>query len=80
MDTYRCTNPTHTLPMTLRPVANQTPEQRWCGEWYDCADPRCRSSLLIPSEELNAHLATQCAANASPERRRQLTMKLRAGK
>lgn len=39
-----------------------TPEQAWCGAWYDCADPRCSSSVLFPSPELRAeHLASSLA-------------------
>ena len=38
--------------MELRPASKQTPEQVWCGTWYDCADPWCRNSTLLPSAEL----------------------------
>lgn len=26
--------------------------QLWCGEWWDCNDPRCWTSALIESEAL----------------------------
>ncbi len=38
----------------LRPLLRQTPEQRFCGVWYDCT--RCGSSVLYPSKELEAEL------------------------
>lgn len=38
--------------MELRPIERQTPEQRWCGVWYDCAAPHCMSSVLLPTGEL----------------------------
>ena len=41
-------------PMVLRPIGQQTPEQRWCGTWWDCES--CRSSVLIPSPELAAQM------------------------
>lgn len=39
-------------PMTPRPVATQTAEQRWCGTWWDCET--CRSAVLEPSPEVAA--------------------------
>jgi hypothetical protein len=35
--------------MQLRPLARQTYEQQWCGVWYDCTAPQCRSSVLLAS-------------------------------
>lgn len=29
-----------------------TPEQRYCGAWYDCTAPGCSCSVLIPSKEI----------------------------
>lgn len=29
-----------------------TPEQAWCGKWFDCT--RCMSSVLLMSDELKA--------------------------
>ncbi|MBQ1048478.1 DUF45 domain-containing protein [Micromonospora sp. C51] len=49
-------------PMALR-RGPQTPEQRACGTWYDCA--QCKSSLLVPSPELRDQLDAQ-AAKADP--------------
>lgn len=43
--------------MALRPIGRQTPEQRWCGTWYDCQ--RCSSSMLLPSPQLAEELAAQ---------------------
>ena len=34
-----------------------TAEQRFCGTWFRC--PRCHSAVLLPSEELEAQLASQ---------------------
>lgn len=43
-------------PMVLR--SPQTPEQAYCGTWYDCAPGApgwtCKSSVLIPSPEIAA--------------------------
>lgn len=41
-------------PMVRRDDGTQTPEQRWCGVWFDCTDPSCRASHLVPSVELAA--------------------------
>lgn len=49
--------------MVLRPLAIQTPEQRFCGVWYDC--PRCYSTHLYASPELEAQLAEQRAESTS---------------
>lgn len=64
-------------PMVRRPLDRQTPEQRWCGLWYDCKqnEGTCGSTWLVQSPELLAHLAEQEArlalADAStPKRRR----------
>lgn len=43
--------------MVLRPLERQTPEQRWCGTWYDCQ--QCHASTLIKSEELITQLEEQ---------------------
>jgi len=47
-------------PMERRPLKGQTPEQLWCGTWYDCQHidkyggpyGKCPCTLLVPSEEL----------------------------
>jgi hypothetical protein len=46
-------------PMILRPGG--TPEQRWCGTWYECAPVQsgCRSAVLYPSPELTDALEVQ---------------------
>jgi len=36
--------------MELRPQHRQTPEQKFCGTWYDCL--RCGSGELFPSPAL----------------------------
>ena len=41
-------------PLALRPDGRQTPEQRWCGTWYDCL--KCNYSLLLESRELKDFL------------------------
>lgn len=46
--------------MVLRdPPGGHTPEQRWCGTWYDCPPGQfhCRSSVLLPSPDLRAPYA-----------------------
>lgn len=47
----------HENGLVLRPLSRQTPEQRFCGIWYDC--PHCHFSKLIPSKGLLAQLAAQ---------------------
>jgi hypothetical protein len=48
-------------PMALRPLSKQSPEQIWCGTWYDCppgaAAYHCSASALVPSAELAAQNA-----------------------
>ena len=44
-------------PMERRPRRGQTPEQRYCGDWWDCRNPGCTSAVLVPSPELIAWLA-----------------------
>ena len=34
-----------------------TPEQAWCGKWFDCT--RCMSSVLMMSDELKAIYVAQ---------------------
>ena len=46
-----CATPGHG-PMEPRDLTAQTYEQMWCGVWYDCTHPQCRSSVLIKSPEL----------------------------
>ncbi len=48
MEIPRC--PEHGEPMAYRPAG--TPEQAFCGTWYDCHHPGCTCSVLIPSREL----------------------------
>jgi hypothetical protein len=38
--------------MGLREIKFQTPEQRYCGVWYDCLYPGCSCSTLMPSSEI----------------------------
>lgn len=45
---------THGIQMVLRPLVHQTPEQKFCGAWYDC--PACTSTVLFQSPELRAQL------------------------
>src|SRR5690606_23509616 len=49
-------NPDHG-PLEPRPLERQTPEQKWCGTWFDCT--RCSSSVLVPSPELTKFLEEQ---------------------
>jgi hypothetical protein len=66
-----CCNEDCGLPMEERPASRMTPEQAWCGTWYD--HPRSTlcgqgwSSVLIPSPALQAQLAEQRAAVAARE-------------
>lgn len=41
-------------PMVARSETHLSPEQRWCGQWWDCAPSpgMCTSSILIPSRKL----------------------------
>jgi len=39
--------------------ANPSKDAKFCGVWYDCAEPGCSCSTLLPSKELMAFLATQ---------------------
>lgn len=57
----RPTCTTHGGYMVLRPLSRQTREQRWCGVWYDCPEPRCWSSVLYQSPELAAQNAEMTA-------------------
>ena len=38
--------------MELRPLTRQTPEQQYCGTWYDCISPGCCGTILLPSVEI----------------------------
>ena len=44
-------------PLELRPTAHQTPEQLWCGIWFDC--PHRDYFVLQPSAALLAQLDEQ---------------------
>jgi hypothetical protein len=47
--------------LIVRPLERQTPEQRWCGTWYDC--PVCHYSVLVLSAELQAQYDALAARN-----------------
>lgn len=55
---------THKIPMV--PRAPGTPEQKWCGQWFQCPDGRCTNSALIPSPDLEASLAEQRRRASQP--------------
>jgi len=38
-------------------MTHATYEQQFCGEWYDCEEPCCSCSILLPSKELEEQLA-----------------------
>lgn len=40
----------------MRPREDPSPEQAWCGAWYDCPVRNCHSSVLVPSAALLAQL------------------------
>ena len=42
--------PVHGCDMVYREPG--TPEQEFCGTWYDCGYERCAISTLIPSESI----------------------------
>lgn len=44
MELPKCSE--HGIYMVLRPLACQTPEQKFCGAWYDC--PACTQTVLLP--------------------------------
>jgi hypothetical protein len=46
--------------MELRP--NYTPEQAFCGTWYQCTGQRCLNSVLMPSPGLLTQLDQQRVA------------------
>ena len=48
MELPKC--PTHGTGMIFRPA--KTPEQAFCGAWYECAEPGCYCTVLIPTKEL----------------------------
>lgn len=73
MELPRC--PVHGCQLEYRP--GRTPEQRFCGTWYDCPYPGCAHSVLFPSEELQEiyraayrKKATERVGAAAAERRR----------
>lgn len=47
----KCPNLEHG-ELQLRPLQGQTYEEKYCGVWYDCKEPGCKCSVLIPSQEL----------------------------
>jgi hypothetical protein len=51
--------PAHGYLALRDPPGGWTPEQRWCGTWYDCT--RCTSGVLYPSRALREQLAAQAA-------------------
>ena len=55
----QCRAHNHTQDMALRALMHQTREQKYCGVWYDC--PRCTSSVLFQSRQLQAQSAAQRA-------------------
>lgn len=52
MELPRCPSDDSHGYLELRPLSRQTPEQQWCGVWYDCL--RCKSSVLFQSAQLQA--------------------------
>ena len=55
----RCPNTVCGRPMVQRCNNGRgaTPEQAFCGVWWDC--PYCRTTVLFPSPELTLHLRQQ---------------------
>jgi hypothetical protein len=51
---FRC--PQHG-PLVLRPKEHQTPEQLWCGTWYDCVQRDY--TVLVHGDELDRQLDEQ---------------------
>ena len=60
----RCPNQLCARPMVQRSNrgAGSTPEQAFCGAWWDCS--YCWTAVLFPSPELTAHLTAQRATLA----------------
>lgn len=50
MELPKCSE--HGIYMVLRPLACQTPEQKFCGAWYDC--PACTQTVLFIGGYKNA--------------------------
>jgi hypothetical protein len=68
MERPKCNQDGHGY-MELRPINQQTPEQKFCGVWYDCL--RCGSSVLFQSPELIKQLSemsSNAEAQLPPER------------
>lgn len=42
--------PTHGTTMSYKKA--ETPEQDFCGAWYECLEPGCHCSAVIMSKEL----------------------------
>lgn len=51
MELPSCPNSEHG-EMIARKILGQTQEQRYCGAWYDCKEPGCANSVLIPAKEI----------------------------
>jgi hypothetical protein len=58
--------PTHKIQMVPR-APGGTPEQKWCGQWFDCPEGRCLNTGLINSPELEASLAEQRRRSSQPK-------------
>lgn len=63
-------------PLEQRPLEEQTNEQRWCGEWWDCPEPGCRAGVLFESPELIAQREAQREAKERPIREKACSMKM----
>ena len=54
-------------PTVRRPQAGQTPEQRFCGDGWDCPVSDCRGAVRFPSPERLAQLEARRATSKQPE-------------
>lgn len=53
-------------PLQLRPEAELTADEKWCGTWYECG--WCSSAVLCPSAELVTFLEGAKKSNAREAR------------
>jgi hypothetical protein len=55
------------MPIRMKRREPGTPEQAWCGEWYDCPVRGCGRTVLVPSDGLRAQLEAM-RGEAAPDR------------
>lgn len=61
--------PAHGVVMEERSPELVSADAGWCGTWYDCFEPTCSVSILVPSDDLKAFLAAQADQQESERAR-----------